>query len=92
MEEGRGKVSLSRLSLTTSREHVSVLSKERAAPGPGTKVTLGWILLHPDVDLIEFVWEMKGKKRKMEREGEIKGEGGRRAGRRMHVFIWRIIT
>ena len=54
-------------------------------------MTLGWILLHPDVDLIEFVWEMKGKKEDGERR-EIKGEGGRRAGRRMHVFIWRIIT
>ena len=54
-------------------------------------VTLEWILLHPGVDLIEFVWEMKGKKEDGERR-EIKGEGGRRAGRRMHVLIWRIIT
>ena len=54
-------------------------------------MTLEWILLHPDVDLSAFVGEMKGKKEDGERK-EIKGEGGRRAGRRMHVLIWRIIT
>lgn len=57
-------------------------------------MTLGWVPLHPDVDFIEFVWEMKRKKEGIWRENENKKrerKGGRRAWRRMHV-LWRIIT
>lgn len=39
-------------------------------------MTLGLILLHPDVDFLELVWEMKGRKEGTWREKENKRRGG----------------
>lgn len=57
------------------REHDRLLSKEQATLGPGYKVTLRLIPLHPDVDFIGLLWEMKGKKEVTWREKENERRG-----------------